>query len=609
MDSGLKEGEQQGGEAGTTQGRTDAIARFKAVMNTGADPVATVRECSGGVNTYCYTVPGYDPGVGDYYTKYVGPVPDERTIIRKELRPEQLPVYSTWDSQYLGEMQPVTSSELGSEKGDRGFAKDKWYDPGFAFQTWLDRPIDTHARYQALSTELHVNPKDPSSPLKMDPKKNRPWNPKGVFEDVFREAYAKYIDYYFPKEFGRELDEGQALGEVVGERLGRRVAQYKGMRQAFNSKFRDSAQASYKDAWHSAYTSTFGETFSYYNTHEILSLEFKGIIGETTDGIIQAGERIKAEFTVTNEGGRGVELKTTMTCVDPADPSKSCIRDVIPQSFNIARLTATTFTTDYIAQMEQSLKPRQTAPLTLHVNNEMRTMNQLIQKMIEITGEPKIRLDVSEGKGTVTVRVTNVSTIGTPGTPGALTAFLLLNDREAYMQEVNPLAGSSGANVVFTFKDVDPLALIEGSINASIVVRMNNGVMDEKGQIQLQAENPNEELAKYFNQLVNGRGQFNSEDRIAEVATRIQKINFEETKRLRKAKGNPWENNSTETMLGMLVSLNQASEQTPAAQKRYDALAHQLWEARKNLPKFLIWKSGKRKAYEKMVKLLAKTKI
>jgi len=585
--SGLQEGINAGTSQGQSQGKTDAINRFKAVMDTGREPDPTLR-----VN-----VPAYE-GMDGAYVKLVGPIPSEQDIIRNELQPAQLPITSDWDQVYLGEPPSYSVWDFWFDNGTYEFEHDSWFKADRALDTWFKRPIDTRPKYDNLNNPPVTNPD--GTPM-IDPATGQPYNLQAIFAKSFMNSYGWYINYNYSSTFYLNLDQGQVMGEIVGEQLGKRIASYVGLERAFDQKFKESAKSTFSDAYSTAYTSLFSDTFRYYQNTAILSLHFDSIEGREKDGIIQAGERVDAKFTVLNEGGKASELRISMS---------GDVADVKSSTQNIGRLMTGRFTAPDIAAMRSTLKNGEVADIVLHVNDQASDLRQKIQKMIEVDNV-SARLEVLNGTGAVHVTITNVATVTSPGSVGV---SLLLNGKEVDTQLVEPIPGGDSRDVVLGFQGIDPMVLIEGGMDAKIVVKMNNAVMDDRAELQLKSGDAQNDLAKYYNQLVNGKtdktGNEDVQTRTAEVASRVVGINLDETHDLRSVSGrNPWASGSTETMLGKIVALFHGSVQSNDAKNAYDSLGRAMWDARKNLKKFLFWAGPKRKSYEAAVQSIVKSKL
>jgi len=112
--------------------------------------------------------------------------------------------------------------------------------------------------------------------------------------------------------------------------------------------------------------------------------------------------------------------------------------------------------------------------------------------------------------------------------------------------------------------------------------------------------------AQYFNQVVNGRGYVpagvDRQSRIAQLSALIVTANSQETIG---SGANIWKiDNGLNSVLGLVRNEYRNTTQSADANKAYKALAQDLWKSRKNLGKFLFFKSAKRKAYETLCKQL-----
>jgi hypothetical protein len=71
---------------------------------------------------------------------------------------------------------------------------------------------------------------------------------------------------------------------------------------------------------------------------------------------------------------------------------------------------------------------------------------------------------------------------------------------------------------------------------------------------------------------------------------------------VRGARGNPWKDSPQTTVVGMVRSALQSTPADAAARAEVAVLAAELWDARKELGRFLFFNSAKRKASEAIVR-------
>ncbi len=573
--AGLEAGSRAGRSQGDSRGSSDAIQRFVDVLNTGRNPDARL------------AVPATNYAGEDHaYRRVVGPVPNVESIMRNDVNPGALPVYQYSDRIYLGEVRQLTPFELWFEDGTYAFEHALWYDKERALTHWFNAPIDTRPKFDNLN-----NP-----PLA--DAAGAPIDLKEVYKSAFRNSYSWYVSYHFSQAFHTNMDEGQVAGEAVGVQIGKRVAHYKGLEAAFDRKFKESSELSFRDAFVGQYTGKFQSVFADYLNNPKLSIQFEAVLGTVNDGIIQPGEQVGVRFRVKNLGGVPTPLNVSLT------------GDVIegrPIALAIGRLREEQLTTEVIATIDPRLRPRDTARLVLDVNGVKDDLGQTVLRMIQVAGAAA-RLDASGGGGEVTVGVSNVSTVRTPGT---VTATLKLNGREVKTAQLGFVEAGDTVEAVLPFANLDPLALIAGGIEATVVVAMN-GAPADGATLRLAPANKDVELVKYFDLLANGRGLvppgMNRDDRLNEVRGTIVRINDDETKRYRSGR-NLYKHEPQTTMIGKVVhQFRGASAGMPSGvREEYHDLGKKMWPSRKNLRKFLFIRGPKRKAYENMCKSLSKS--
>ncbi len=582
MKNGLEAGRAKGAQDGAAAGADIAIKKFRQAMAS-SNQQLPARDVE-------YPNHDYD-GEDNAYQKYVGQIPSVQSIIKNEMSVGQLKVYSSYDSTYLGDMRPATAWDLWFADGTYAFEKAYWYDSSLAWKTWQQRPIDTKPKYESLN-----------EPAIIDPVTGKPLDFKGTFSSAFTNSYAWYVNYYFSSKFYEWIEEGQRNGEETGQQVGKRIAHYKGLQDAFNKKFKESSRITYKDAYEAAFTESYNKTFDSYAKNAILSISNFRITGNDNDGIIQPGEMISATFDVTNVGGIESDLNISMS---------GDVMGVKPQGgLHIGRLTSKSYSVQNIAQIDSRLNPKQRARIALSVNGIQVSLDQLIQRMIEVTpGSAVASVSATKGTGDVTINMGNVSTTETPG---LINVKLLINNTEVQNLDVGKLPAGANKVVSLKFSDLDPLALmgLSGGYSATVQVVMGSIVLDHADGIRLAPVDAKLELARYFDQILRNEAYIpagtRTTDRLSEVSALIVRLNNEETLSHREL-GKLWKFDQAATMIGKVRDQYKGHFQTDDAKNQYNQLAVRMWPSRKNLPKFLFFKGGKRKGYEAMCKELSKT--
>jgi hypothetical protein len=577
MQSGIDAGVRDGQSRGFSMGNSDAIARFLKIVDTGLEPNSQI------------TIPSINyEGVRDGYVRAVGTAPTTSSIVTNEIAPQvgMIKVYDDWDATYLGEKTPLTFMELWNTNGTYLFEKERWFDRDLAYTTWIQRPIDTRPKYDNLN-----------NPPLIDPTTSNQIDLKQVFSSAFKNSYVYYVNYYFSNEFYKNLDLGQFEGEIVGEQIGKRVAHYKGLVAEFNKKYYESSLASFYNAFEASYTQQFNATFKDYLTHPKLTVEFHSVDGTENDGILQPGETISAVFTVKNLGGVGTALQASLA---------GDVMDSVSQNFEISRFRSQRYTAQNIAKLDSRLQPRDTARITLLVNGIATSLNELIQRTIEISSAPISRLDTEKGNGVIYFQVNNVSTLRTAG---LVSASLYVNNVKTNSQNVGIMEPGAVSDVNLSFTNIDPMILINQSVPMKMIVTMNDFVMDVR-EITVRSTSPKEDLIGYFNELANDRGfvpsSISREDQTTKVMRQIVEADDRETKGNRSVfEKNIYKREPQTTLIGKILSQMKSSAQTQNARNVYDQLAKELWPHRKNFRRWLgMIKSGKQIRWEKMCKQL-----
>lgn len=586
MESGLQDGINKGNQEGKTDGASEVRVRFDKAVDSGVLPSRAVsiptRAYTPMQNAYGSLVPA-DQRVPTVVSDIVKNH-DEREMGDLTLR--NFPVYSQYDATTWGEVTPLTWWDLWRDDGSYAFSKAYWYNDESALNTWIQRPIDTKPRYQAL-VNVVVN----------DVNQQR-INLQAVFHSAFREAYKYYINYYFAKEFKRSVDLGLLHGKAVGTQLGKRVSFGRGLVAAFNKKFEDSARQTYNDAYKNSFTSSFNLNFDDYLSNPKLefmpvkSNQFLLLTGEDNDGVIQPGESFSLQFKMKNAGGADSLLQAILS---------GDVLNVKAFNNNISKISTKAFNTNSaVAEIDSRLQSGDNARLTLRVNGKEVSASQYVTRLVKITASPETEVDALKGLATVSIIAQNVSTIQTPST---VSATVMVDGKIVGEANVGKLQPGQTAKLDLKISGIDPVALINGALAGKIGLNMGEVTL-ETTDVTIQSKSKVKDLVNYFSQLINNRGVIpshtNRTDRTDEVKRLVVNANKNELQNHRRGE-NIWKRNPDQTVSGMLRTNKQVQSSSEEANQSYDKMAKELWTQKKVLPSF-IFIHAKRNAFKKILK-------
>lgn len=600
MDAGLKAGRDAGMRQGMQDGRAEAEARFRAAIDSGRLPSDQV----GQIPATNYR--GEDNG----YERFVRNPKTPETILQEDLAGlnDQLRAYDGLDSTFV-DYKRGNIWDYWFGDGIYSFETRRWMDNQLALNVWLQRPIDTKPKYQDLNRNAptYTEQEPVLDPItrkpQIDPDTGKPVTRpvtrtidlQAIFKQSFVNSYGYYVSYNYSKSLYDGMDQGQASGEAIGILLGKRMAQQAGLIAAFNEKFKSSSQAAFRDAFSENYVNAFESTYAHYKNNAILEVRFDQVIGAQDDGILQPGEEFSIVLNVRNLGGRATPLRVSV---------EGDVQGARVLELSIGALTSQTAKTTLVGRIDSRLRSGDTAKLQLRVNDLVVARTEVVRRQIEIL-PLAYTLDVSNGLVSLRAQARNVSTERSAGQiiiQAETSTRGRMKTATKVMGFINP---GDTVEQVLELSGVDPLDLIKGSQTIVVTAVMNDAVMDTK-LIQPVSRDTRLDLARYFNKLANDQGfvpvESDAATQRASVSAMILARNSSETIG---QKQNIWKDASgLGSILGLLVNEYRQTTHSADAKARYKVLATELNKARKNLGKFLFFKSGKRKAYESLVKEL-----
>lgn len=585
---GIQAGIRAGQRDGQPLGAQEARSRFHGAINSGQMP-------SGQIQVPATNYQGED----NAYSKYIGKVPTAQEILAEDSNLGELPVFSEYDRSYLGEPERRSARYYWFNDGLYDFQANRWDNPTAAWSIWQKLPNDARPDYD------NINVGAPRTPVTTNPTTGQQTGGdlvtdfRNIWRDAFVSSYAYYANFYFSKNYHENIDVGQVHGEGLGVQIGKRIARTKGLEKAFNTSFKESSRSSYRSAFTQAYSSSFESTFADYSNNAKLSIDLLEVVGADDDGIIQPGERIALKFKITNAGGVGSNLRVSV---------KGDVQNVnASDSFSVNALESKIVTTPFIANVDNRLQARQRATITLVVNGLEDTLGQQVNQMVEFSSR-QLSLNVNQGTGTVSVVATNVSTVTTPGVVSAD----LVVDGKSYNAIAGTIEPGVSQRLVLQFSGIDPLALINSSVKASITLKHNGKDLDTYTQ-DLSAEKRTDALVSYFNDASNSKAfipSFLTEDnRIEALIGQLASANGNEvTKNSGRGGRNMYRKEPDTTIVGKLAASFERSVQSEKAKDRYDTLSKIVIKERKKFKSFLGIIAPKKNHYTKLVRKFSKNK-
>jgi hypothetical protein len=259
------------------------------------------------------------------------------------------------------------------------------------------------------------------------------------------------------------------------------------------------------------------------------------------------------------------------------------------------------YTTGVVGRIDPRLRPGDRTDITLTVNGVAAAPFATEVRRALLLTQPLSTVDAPAGTARVSVMARNIST-GPTQAEGI--AILTIGGREV-RAPVRTLPSGETHSLAFDVSELDPLALMTTGLRGALQLRIGDIVMDEQ-VVRLASASARADLVRYYALLAAAVSDgahlppsVPRAERLATVRERIATMNRTE---VRGARGNPWKDSPQTTVVGMVRSALQSTPADAAARAEVAVLAAELWDARKELGRFLFFSSAKRKAYEAIVR-------
>ena len=417
-----------------------------------------------------------------------------------------------------------------------------------------------------------------------------------LYKEVFNANYQHWANHYFSLGFEQQLNVGQSDGAALGRGIGETIAKERGLEQAFNERFIAEGKAAYADTFQEFYTKSFNTTYDEYNNNPHIELNIDAVVGTVDDGIIQPGEPIQLQYSLTNIGGVSAPVDIGI--------SGSIQNATSQRSPTIPALTSEQRTTETIADIDPRLQARDKATIKMTVNDTSASIEQVVNRLVEIVNQD-INIETLKGSGQIAITARNLSTKPTKGDVSAT----LNIDEQAISLSVGPISAGKTKTIRLDVSDLNPLTIIEGGQTASVTVYHKSEAMDTQ-PVSIQSKNPNNDLIEYFDQAVNGRGPIPSTVAMPEqidaiIASIVQHNRGQVGQHNSPSAQNVFRKNPGQTYVGTLAHTFSSHDQSDFAVEAYNKLARKLIKETSQFSPFLGM-SPKRKHYRKLVRSFAK---
>lgn len=595
----MTEGANVGTQKGSEAAKAEVIQRFKKAVDTTSFPSSS------------FSVPSsnYEPK-SDAYITFVrkdSPIPTAETLLNSEEFQQDLPIFASFEGLAFIERNTTpqafwygnNTDTSVNEPGVYALDTEVWSSMSRAFTLWKNHPsftedVAVYSRF--VTTEERTG--TPADEGTLDDTKLGLLM-SDLYEVVFQLNYEHWANYYFSQAFQQQLNNGQLAGERLGEDIGSQIAIERGLEKAFNERFISEGRSAHQESYHEAYTNTFYDTYDDYAKNPHLELKIERVIGTVDDGIIQPGEPIQLEYSITNIGGVSAPVSPSV--------SGSIQNGNTQKADSIAGLTSEQRTTQVIATIDPRLNPRDKATIKLSIDKDTHaSIEQVVNNLVEIVAT-EININALTGAGQIVLTAKNLTT---KPTTGEVSATLTI-DEQSISVAVGKISAGKTKKLRLDVNNLNPLTIIDGKQQGSVVLYHKNDALDTQS-VDIRSKAPAADLVQYFDQIVNGKGVFPAgitmPDHIdATIALIVAKNRVQVTQYVNGNGKNMYKKHPEQTYVGMLSATFSSHEQNEFSINAYDRLAQQLIKESTQFNPFLGL-SPKRKHYRKLVRSYSKNK-
>ncbi|MBY0471108.1 hypothetical protein K2X30_08080 [bacterium] len=600
----------QGGEAAispaTTQGESDAVKRFELAVQNQSEPVDTI------------STPNWNyAGVLNGWKQMGFRFKDENDLIDDATARLNSPRYRGIADATFDDLRDYSYRDLWKNRDLQGYGRYDWKNGEVAWNRWLKSRspgVRDYNNLPALTEDYTdrvakdaVDPKtgkplldDKGKPVQFfeNVKKTRVVKEasyyKGLWEESFKKTYAYYVEYFFATAYSAAVNEGCSVGSDIGRSMGLAYAEQAAAYEAYNKKYQDDSIQGYSESFSANYESSFKSTFTEYFTNPKIQVNDLQFFGKVTDDINRPGEEIRAQFAITNLGGRGKQVAVSIQGPGVQESAPA-------MSFDIKRLSRQSLSTDYMAKIRSDLKVGDAAVVQIDVDGTKGydRKSLIIHQLVEVQSIQFVHIEATRGRGQLQVVLSNPTNHASPVGVKATLSLQGINPIELAFDSI-PAHGTK--TLTASFEGMDPLKIIQSQLVTGDVVLVfdNTQLHSSRGNAGI---NKKAELPQYFQELVNKQATavagVEPEARLGEVKRAIYDAIAKETTSL---DGDVWKEHPETTMLGELVKQYKLVGQSPDAVAAYKALASELWPLAKNVTTGILGLGGQRSAFRDKLK-------
>lgn len=597
--SSIEDGTAQGNERGYATATSDVIKLFRSAVNTGKVPSQTMN------------IPNqpYDPDANAYLNRVrkSSALPTAFELLSGQNNQRPLTIFTSVSNTFIERSNQFPqhfwyTDNVEGGITDAGIFKvdtSTWDNMDSAFELWKNHPSFTgeasvYSRY--LTTQERASTS--MTPTELGNSKQGALL-SDLYKEVFTANYQHWANHYFSQSFKQQMTIGQRDGETLGTNIGTLIAKEQGLERAFNARYVSEGKNAFLNAFNNSYTDGFKATHEDFLNNPHLEVNIEGVVGTVDDGIIQPGESIRLEISVTNIGGQSSPMVLKLS--GNVQNTQSSEMPSLPA------LTSEFRTTTVMGHIDARLQARESATIKLTINDTVSaSTTQVVNRLVEIVAQ-ELDFNTLKGSGQITVTAQNLTT---KTTIGDVSASLNI-DGQSIPLSVGPINAGQSKQIRLAITNLNPLTIIEGKQKASVTLYHSGEAMDTQ-PVSIQSANVFSDLVTYFDQVVNGTGSLPStvsiHEQIEAIIDTIQRENNAYvSKHNARGASNMFKHHPQETLVGLLSTTFASHPQSEVAIDAYDRLA-QIIIKETELFDPVLGMSGKRCHYRKLVRSFSTNK-
>lgn len=407
---------------------------------------------------------------------------------------EDLPLASTLQIDPPGPL-PDPFKLYRSDHYDDFYDRD-WTESEQAYDYWLDHHRDSAFWRQLSGAE------------------------KTRFAKIFRATFSRQLPGVMTGAGESAYARGHGDGWSYGVLAVQDWRYRKGFHEGFTSALRDHARSTFNDRYPSLFDDRYGELFHEWSTTAKPEIRKLVVADDSGDGVFEPGEKVLAHYELVNYGGRGERFEVSLE----GDP----LNAVVQTDIYLPRRGTWRSARPLAARIDKDVPPRTAAELELTVGGLGRRVAFRVAYPLELDDRVVLGADHTlAGQPQIEVTIANRSRRSAAGT---VTMFLVppsgrtLIDGgsvQAPAERIDRLEAGAIRRLSFPIADLDPLDLLEGEVEVSLIVRGRDAggretIFDHLDhRLPELAANPGDRVPRFVRQhIASGRPGADSEEAV-----------------------------------------------------------------------------------------------